>query len=118
MLFPTRFDGPGGIQNASPACWRQQMNVDKRDTELNRIRVDHVGGLPRPAWLRDVQARYEEGNVSAEELEAAQRQAVGAVIGKQEELGLPILTDGEFTRHNFQESFGGAVTGFDAPPAR
>jgi 5-methyltetrahydropteroyltriglutamate--homocysteine methyltransferase len=94
------------------------MNVDKRDTELNRIRVDHVGGLPRPAWLRDVQARYEEGNVSAEELEAAQRQAVGAVIGKQEELGLPILTDGEFTRHNFQESFGGAVTGFDAPPAR
>jgi 5-methyltetrahydropteroyltriglutamate--homocysteine methyltransferase len=94
------------------------MNVHQGDTELSRIRVDHVGGLPRPAWLRDVQARFEEGTVGAEQLEAEQRRAVGAVIAKQEELKLPIVTDGEFTRHNFQESFGGAVAGFDATPAR
>jgi 5-methyltetrahydropteroyltriglutamate--homocysteine methyltransferase len=94
------------------------MSVHQGDTELNRIRVDHVGGLPRPAWLRGVQLRFEEGTLSAEELEAEQRRAVGAIIARQEELGLPIVTDGEFTRHNFQESFGGAVSGFDATPAR
>ncbi len=94
------------------------MNAHHGDTELNRIRVDHVGGLPRPVWLREIQARFEDGTVSAEELEAEQRRAVGAVIAKQEELKLPIVTDGEFTRHNFQESFGGAVAGFDATPAR
>ncbi|MBV9578176.1 MAG: cobalamin-independent methionine synthase II family protein [Chloroflexi bacterium] len=94
------------------------MSTHQRDTKLDHIRVDHVGGLPRPAWLRDIQARFDDGGVSAEELEAEQRRAVGAVIARQEELGLPIVTDGEFTRHNFQESFGGAVTGFDATPAR
>ena len=39
------------------------------------------------------------------------------VIGKQEALGLPVVTDGEFCRiGGFQESFGGAVSGFDALP--
>jgi 5-methyltetrahydropteroyltriglutamate--homocysteine methyltransferase len=94
------------------------MNAQQSGASLKRIRVDHVGSLPRPAWLREIQARYEEGKVSAEELEAEQRRAIGAVLAKQQEIGLPVVTDGEFTRHNFQESFGGAVSGFDAPPAR
>jgi 5-methyltetrahydropteroyltriglutamate--homocysteine methyltransferase len=94
------------------------VNAHQGDPELNRIRVDHVGGLPRPAWLRDIQVRFEDGTLSVEELEAEQRRAVGVVIAKQEELRLPVVTDGEFTRHNFQESFGGAVAGFDATPAR
>jgi methionine synthase II (cobalamin-independent) len=37
------------------------------------------------------------------------------VIQKQEEHGLPVVTDGEFRRHNFQESFSECVTGFDVP---
>jgi 5-methyltetrahydropteroyltriglutamate--homocysteine methyltransferase len=87
-------------------------------TDLRTIRVDHVGGLPWPQWLRDRQAAFEQGTLDGEGLEAAHREAVGVVVARQEALGLPILTDGEVTRRNFQESFGGAVSGFDALPYR
>jgi len=87
-------------------------------TDLKLIRTDHVGGLPRPQSLRDTQAAFERGEVSAEELELAHRDAVRMLVKRQEDIGLPILTDGEMSRRNFQESFGGAVSGYDALPYR
>ena len=39
------------------------------------------------------------------------------MIAKQEEIGLPVVTDGELRRLNFQESFGASVSGFDVPAA-
>lgn len=86
--------------------------------DLRTIRTDHIGGLPRPTGLRERQAAFERGEVSAEELELSHREAVQALVSHQEELGLAILTDGEVTRRNFQESFGGAVSGFDSLPYR
>jgi 5-methyltetrahydropteroyltriglutamate--homocysteine methyltransferase len=86
--------------------------------DLKTIRTDHVGGLPRPAGLREKQAAFEQGAIGPEELEAAHREAVGHLVARQEQIGLPILTDGEVARRNFQESFGGAVSGFDSLPYR
>jgi 5-methyltetrahydropteroyltriglutamate--homocysteine methyltransferase len=84
---------------------------------LDRIRTDHTGALRRPEWLNDLYARLGEGAVSAAEVSQGQLRAVREVIEKQEALGLPVVTDGEFCRiGGFQESFGGAVTGFDAQP--
>jgi 5-methyltetrahydropteroyltriglutamate--homocysteine methyltransferase len=85
-------------------------------TDLRTIRTDHVGGLPRPQWLRERQAAFERGELGPAELEAANVEAVRGVVAHQEEIGLSILTDGEVTRRNFQESFGGAVSGFDSLP--
>jgi 5-methyltetrahydropteroyltriglutamate--homocysteine methyltransferase len=82
---------------------------------LKTIRVDHIGSLVRPAGLRDVFARFDRGAASREELTQAQNQAIGEVIAKQEAHGLPVVTDGEFRRHNFQESFSECVSGFDVP---
>jgi 5-methyltetrahydropteroyltriglutamate--homocysteine methyltransferase len=83
---------------------------------LNLLRADHVGGLPRPAWLRERQAAFQRGEISAAELERDHENAVAGLVRRQQDIGLPILTDGEVSRRNFQESFGGAVTGFDAQP--
>jgi 5-methyltetrahydropteroyltriglutamate--homocysteine methyltransferase len=83
---------------------------------LRLLRADHVGGLPRPAWLRERQAGFQRGEVSAAELERDHQRAVAGLVRRQLDIGLPILTDGEITRRNFQESFGGAVTGYDARP--
>ncbi|MDE3075746.1 MAG: cobalamin-independent methionine synthase II family protein [Chloroflexota bacterium] len=94
------------------------MSPRQGDPLLATVRADHVGGLPRPLWLRELQARHDLGSVSEEELEAGHRRAIAAVLAHQEELKLPVLTDGEFARRGFQESFGGAVSGFDATPAR
>ncbi|HWC30769.1 MAG TPA: cobalamin-independent methionine synthase II family protein [Dehalococcoidia bacterium] len=85
--------------------------------DLDRIRTDHTGALRRPEWLNDLYARLGEGDASPDEVREGQERAVREVIARQEVLGLPVVTDGEFCRiGGFQESFGGAVTGFDALP--
>jgi 5-methyltetrahydropteroyltriglutamate--homocysteine methyltransferase len=85
-------------------------------TTLDLLRADHVGGLPTPSWLRERQAAFQRGEVSPAELERDHQRAVADLVRRQEEIGLPVLTDGEFARRNFQESFGGSVTGYDSLP--
>ncbi len=83
--------------------------------KLRNIRVDHIGSMVRPAKLKDVFARYDRGQATREELARAQDDAIRDVIQKQEAHGFPVVTDGEFRRHSFQESFSECVTGFDVP---
>src|SRR5574341_2250783 len=83
--------------------------------DLSFIRIDHIGSLVRPAPLKEVFARYDRGQASREELAKAQDEAIRDVIHKQESHGFPVVTDGEFRRHSFQESFSECVTGFDLP---
>ena len=78
---------------------------------LDTVRVDHVGSLLRPAWLKEVYARHGQSQASDAELTEAQDRAVRAVITQQEALGLPVVTDGEYRRLNFQDSFSGSITG-------
>jgi 5-methyltetrahydropteroyltriglutamate--homocysteine methyltransferase len=82
---------------------------------LNTVRIDHIGSLVRPLKLKEIFARYDRGQASREELTNAQDEAIGTVIRKQQEHGLPVVTDGEFRRHSFQESFSECVSGFDVP---
>jgi 5-methyltetrahydropteroyltriglutamate--homocysteine methyltransferase len=83
--------------------------------DLKKIRIDHIGSLVRPRKLKDVFARYDRGQVAREDMVKAQDEAIRAVIQQQEAHGFPIVTDGEFRRHSFQESFSECVTGFDVP---
>ncbi len=82
---------------------------------MNNIRIDHIGSLVRPVLLKEVFARYDRGQAPREELAKAQDDAIRDVIQKQEARGFPVVTDGEFRRHSFQESFSECVTGFDVP---
>ncbi len=83
--------------------------------DLNKIRIDHIGSMVRPAQLKEVFARADRGQAGNEELAQAQDEAIRDVIRKQEAHGFPVVTDGEFRRHSFQESFSECVTGFDVP---
>lgn len=83
-----------------------------RETNLARLRVDQVGSLLRPQKLKDVYGRHGLGQAGDDELRRAQDEAVREVVAKQEAHGLPVLTDGEFRRLNFQDSFAESVTGF------
>jgi 5-methyltetrahydropteroyltriglutamate--homocysteine methyltransferase len=86
-----------------------------RTNDLDTIRIDHIGSLVRPARLRDAFARHDRGQISREDVVKAQDEAIRDVIQKQEAHGFPVVTDGEFRRHNFQESFSECVAGFDVP---
>lgn len=79
---------------------------------LARMRVDHIGSLLRPESLKRAFRDFGAGRLSREALEAAQDDAVHAVIARQERAGLPIVSDGEFRRLNWQVSFS-EVSGWD-----
>ncbi len=81
--------------------------------DLNTLRVDQVGGLVAPDPLKEVYARHKDGAATDEALTRATDEAIRHLIRRQQEIGFPILTDGEMRRRNFQESFGNAVTGFE-----
>jgi len=80
---------------------------------LDRIRTDVVGSLLRPSVLAQARPRHERGEISDAEFRAAEDAAVDGAIRLQERLGLDVITDGEFRRLNFQDSFGEAVSGYD-----
>ena len=51
--------------------------------------------------------------MSEAELDRAKDEAIRGIVGKQVAIGLPVITDGELRRRNFQESFGSSVSGFE-----
>ncbi|HSD43071.1 MAG TPA: 5-methyltetrahydropteroyltriglutamate--homocysteine S-methyltransferase [Burkholderiales bacterium] len=79
---------------------------------MNPARVDHVGSLLRPEGLKQVFLRHAQGQADASELRAAQDAAIRVVVAGQEQHGLPVVTDGEFRRLNWQVSFS-EVEGWD-----
>ena len=87
----------------------------RTETNLAQIRVDQIGSLAAPKALQAAFERHARGEIGGDELRAAQDGAIREVLRKQEAIGLPVVTDGEFRRRNFQESFSAAVTGYDVP---
>jgi 5-methyltetrahydropteroyltriglutamate--homocysteine methyltransferase len=79
---------------------------------MDPSRVDHVGSLLRPESLKETFLRHALGRADAGELRVAQDAAIRAVVAEQERHGLPVVTDGEFRRLNWQVSFS-EVEGWD-----
>ena len=86
--------------------------------ELDTLRVDNIGSLRRPDSLLDLRARVDDGEATSDELTALEDELIRQVIAEQERIGFPIVTDGEFRRSNFQDSFGAAVSGYATPGSR
>jgi 5-methyltetrahydropteroyltriglutamate--homocysteine methyltransferase len=78
--------------------------------------VDHTGGFRKPDRLLDVYRRYAVGEATDLEVEQLQDECVRELIAAEVAHNLPVLSDGEYRRRQFQESFGEAVKGFDAEP--
>ena len=73
--------------------------------DLTLMRVDQVGSLLRPDKLKEAFAKYGRGETDDRKLREAQHESIREVIAKQEAHNLPIITDGEFRRTSFMESF-------------
>ncbi len=75
-------------------------------------RVEHVGSLLRPAYLREARLAYAKGELPPAGLKAAEDRAVREVVAMQEDVGLPVVTDGEMRRESFQSELTAACDGF------
>jgi 5-methyltetrahydropteroyltriglutamate--homocysteine methyltransferase len=77
------------------------------------FRADHVGSLLRPQELLRARSRRAAGDITADELSAAEDAAVRDVVRTQESLGLQSATDGEFRRTSWHMDFIYSLGGID-----
>jgi 5-methyltetrahydropteroyltriglutamate--homocysteine methyltransferase len=78
----------------------------------SNYRADHVGSLLRPPELLQARADFSAQRVSQDELKEIENQAIDAVLTMQREVGIDVLTDGEYRRHNWAGDFTSSVDGY------
>jgi 5-methyltetrahydropteroyltriglutamate--homocysteine methyltransferase len=69
------------------------------------FRADQVGSLIRPDALIKARAAAEKNEIPAAEFRRIQEGAIRDVVRLQEEIGLKVVTDGEFNRKSWQRDF-------------
>jgi 5-methyltetrahydropteroyltriglutamate--homocysteine methyltransferase len=81
------------------------------------FRADHVGSLLRPRALREAFRTYGVADRVHPEFIAAQECAIRAAVKMQEDVGLEVITDGEFRRSSYWGRFVERCEGFRIEPA-
>jgi 5-methyltetrahydropteroyltriglutamate--homocysteine methyltransferase len=76
-------------------------------------RADHVGSLLRPPQLLQAREDFAAGRIEADELRAAEDDAIRDAVRMQEDIGLQSATDGEFRRTSWHMDFIYQLDGID-----
>jgi 5-methyltetrahydropteroyltriglutamate--homocysteine methyltransferase len=69
------------------------------------FKADHVGSLLRPESLHNARKKFQEGDITAEQLREVETREIKRVVDKQIEIGLELVTDGEFRRRFWHTDF-------------
>jgi 5-methyltetrahydropteroyltriglutamate--homocysteine methyltransferase len=69
------------------------------------FRAEHVGSLIRPDALIAARQAAEKAEIGRPELARIQRDAIRDVVRLQEDIGFPLVTDGEYNRTFWQRDF-------------
>lgn len=77
------------------------------------FRADHVGSFLRPEVLRKARQEFKDGTITAEQLREVETAEIKKVVDKQIEVGLELVTDGEFRRTWFHLDFMEHIHGFE-----
>jgi 5-methyltetrahydropteroyltriglutamate--homocysteine methyltransferase len=77
------------------------------------FRADVVGSILRTAPLKEARAKREKGEITAAQLKEVEDREVEKTIKKQEDVGLKVVTDGEFRRSWWHFDFYGMLDGVE-----
>ncbi len=69
------------------------------------FRYDYVGSFLRPQRLKEARLKYENKEISFEELTQIENEEITKLVSKQKELGFHCITDGEFRRQAWHLDF-------------
>ena len=83
---------------------------------MTTYRADHVGSLLRPAEVLDAHAKLAQGAMTAEQVRDVEDKAILAAIALQREVGLDVVSDGEYRRGSWAGDFFEAVDGYADGP--
>ena len=81
------------------------------------FRAEVIGSLLRPRRLKDAGRAVQEGRMPPAEYQAALEAEVARVVARQEDIGLPVVTDGELARSSWFGFFFEALGGFRLEPS-
>src|SRR5262245_28347132 len=81
------------------------MNTIQPNATPPPFRAEHIGSLLRPPALLQARDEFATGAIDRQRLTAAENEAIRNVVKLQEEVGLKVVTDGEFRRGAYSESF-------------
>jgi 5-methyltetrahydropteroyltriglutamate--homocysteine methyltransferase len=81
------------------------------------FRADHVGSLLRPPALRQAFRRHAVKEMGDKEFARLQDQCIREVVALQTQVGLQVVTDGEFRRGSYWGRFVERTDGFTIKPA-
>ena len=82
---------------------------------IERILTTHVGSLTRPAEIIDaMRARVNKEPYDRENFAASLRQGVSEVVRRQAELGIDVVSDGEFGKSGFAAYINERLRGFES----
>jgi methionine synthase II (cobalamin-independent) len=81
------------------------------------FRAEHVGSLLRPPALRQAFRRHAAGEIGEGEFTAIQDACIRDVVAMQRDVGLQVVTDGEFRRGSYWGRFVERIDGFAILPA-
>src|SRR3954468_4633271 len=81
------------------------------------FRADHVGSLLRPGALRQAFRQFAGREIDEGAFASIQDDSIRGVVKLQEEVGLEVVTDGEFRRGSYWGRFVERTDGFEIRPA-
>jgi len=83
-------------------------------TSIHRILTTHVGSLPRSQPVVDLIFAQEKGDpIDLPVFNATMRDAVDAVVKRQVDAGIDIVSDGEMSKISYATYIKDRFTGFD-----
>ncbi len=77
------------------------------------FRADIVGSFLRPQELKEARAAFANGDITADKLKETEDKCITALIKKQIEHGLHVITDGEFRRSYWHLDFMWGLNGVE-----
>ena len=69
------------------------------------FRAEHIGSLLRPPELLRARDEHAAGRLDQDGLTAIENEAIRRVVRLQEEVGLEVITDGEFRRGTYSDAY-------------
>jgi 5-methyltetrahydropteroyltriglutamate--homocysteine methyltransferase len=75
-------------------------------------RADHVGSLLRPPELLQAREDFGKQRITQEQLKEIEDRSVQAALALQRSVGIDVLTDGEYRRHDWVGDFTASVDGY------
>jgi 5-methyltetrahydropteroyltriglutamate--homocysteine methyltransferase len=95
--------------------YSESMNIHPRGRPP--FRADHVGSLLRPPPLRQAFKRHASREIADDEFARIQDECIRDAVRMQEEIGLEVVTDGEFRRGSYWGRFVERTAGLAIRPA-